>query len=99
MTASFLYVIGPAGYKRPVKIGFAGNLLKRLRGLQTGNHRRLEVKHWFAFESREDAAFAEVRCHEYFKDRMIVGEWFAITAKEAAEMIRLMCKQRYSDAG
>lgn len=81
----FVYLIG-SGDERPIKIGIANNVEKRLAGLQTGHAEHLRVAATYLFEARR-ASEIEVLAHAQFKDRRLAGEWFAVTARDAARWI------------
>ncbi len=65
------YLIQAGGYDGPVKIGStAGDPEKRLRQLQVGNARPLELIWVFP----EDI---ETELHGLFRAHQLMGEWFA----------------------
>lgn len=81
-----VYVIGPAR-EGPVKIGHAVDPLKRLSGLQVGNH--LELKLWSAWASDKlSKRQVEKRVHVVLRYARIRGEWFNVTVEEAEEVLR-----------
>jgi hypothetical protein len=85
--ATYVYIVGEAGADRPIKIGIADNLEKRLIGLQIGNARRLEIRHSFLFDSVKLARDAELAAHRHFKNSALCGEWFDIDDAVAAAWI------------
>lgn len=82
-----VYVIIERGAERgPCKIGYTtGSLGVRLSGLQTGNHRKLEV---YVSIGCANPKRIERFVHKYFSEYRIAGEWFAVSADEAATVVR-----------
>jgi Meiotically up-regulated gene 113 len=74
----FLYFVQAGGADGPVKIGYSGDVEKRLEALKTGNHLeltlRLKHEHDRAFDL-ERALHAELAVHR------LEGEWFEHTPK------------------
>lgn len=59
----------------PVKIGKTNNLEERLRGLQTGHHKKLNIL--FSFDVPDEKAdYAENHIQNVFIDHRIRGEWY-----------------------
>lgn len=69
-----------------MKIGVSTNPERRLRGLQTAQHARLELFHQVPF-SVSDAMLVERRSHARLVDREQSGEWFRVTPQEALDTI------------
>ena len=71
----FVYVIGPVERTEPylVKIGWAGNVTQRRRGLQTGSPVRLEILHII---QADDAYRLEQEIHGELDEYRRHGEWF-----------------------
>lgn len=65
------------------KVGFTGNLAKRLSQLQTGNPSRLRVDRQIALGSRQEVQRLEAVVHRILQAYRVAGEWFALTPKEA----------------
>ena len=66
----FVYFI-QAGDTGPVKIGLAGDPERRVRELQTGNHRDLVIRHIVPGDRH-----VERQLHHRFRAARIKGEWF-----------------------
>ena len=73
----YVYWVQPVG-ELMVKIGWAKDIEKRIRTLQTGNHRKLVVLHSIAgsreMETRQQSRFSRYRAQ---------GEWFYIAGELA----------------
>jgi hypothetical protein len=80
----FLYVIGNA--ERKQKIGFSGNVEKRLMELQTGNPEKLYIHHTEAVP-KDRVRLLERKLHRELGYRRIKGEWFDLSATEAKHML------------
>lgn len=83
----YLYIIGPAGRSKPIKIGLAADPELRLRQLQTGNPMKLCIMHKYWAFSREQASYWEILAHKLFEDKRLAGEWFDVTALEVHDNI------------
>lgn len=62
-----------AGANGPIKIGYSGDVTKRLSAIQTGNHERLSLL--YSFEHAE-APRIERELHAHFSMFRLDGEWF-----------------------
>jgi len=62
--------------EQAIKIGKADILEERLKGLQTGNPRRLKVVHFIDCKSSAHSNWMEKRLHKQFKHLRGLGEWF-----------------------
>ena len=72
-----LYFIGAADDESaPTKIGYTKKLPQRLKALQTANPTPLVVRRAIIVT---DAAAAEERAHEHFREWHLQGEWFRLT--------------------
>lgn len=81
-----VYVIAPPK-ARPVKIGIATDIYKRLSGLQVAHWEELTV-HWIAWtKSLPHARNLEMGTHEIMKANRIRGEWFDVPESLAREAI------------
>jgi hypothetical protein len=58
-----------------VKIGFSGDVTRRLKELRTGNAIDLQLE--YKFKSRQ-FRLHESNLHEYFIDNNVQGEWFEL---------------------
>ncbi len=56
----------------PVKIGTAVKVKRRIKDIQAGNHRKLQVIGIFPNVSRN----LEYTLHNYFQDKRIRNEWY-----------------------
>lgn len=70
----YVYLI-QCGQNGPIKIGTAWNPFRRMKLLQTGNHRRLFLRAVF-IDTNPSLEFV---LHEHFKESRIRGEWFRPT--------------------
>jgi hypothetical protein len=77
-----VYVIKPAGFSGPCKIGRSTNVPGRLATLQAGSPQKLEVYAVYVggvgVEAKAHAMLAEKRAH---------GEWFDVTPDEAVRSV------------
>lgn len=71
----FVYVISDG---TAVKVGRSDDPKRRLKGLQTGNPRSLEIVHVVEFSTELESARYEKHLHTVFASRKAHGEWFAI---------------------
>ncbi|MHC2016282.1 GIY-YIG nuclease family protein [Methylobacterium sp. CM6247] len=78
---AFLYVIG-SREDGPHKVGLSVDPGRRLKGLQTGNPRRLVVKR-AAPSPTNDASAVERYAHYLLRESAILGEWFNVTEEAA----------------
>lgn len=86
--STYLYVLVEKDTSRPIKIGIAEDIDKRLQALQTGNHRELAVLHQYLFHTRRGARRAEELSHAHFASALLRGEWFDVEAADADRFIR-----------
>lgn len=84
-SSSHVYVIGAGGH--PVKIGIAGDVTKRLAGLQTASPTRLRC-YFQVHVGAEHARAIEQECHRLLAGRRLSGEWFDLTPLEAIEAVQ-----------
>jgi len=75
-----VYFISDGEY---IKIGWTYNLPKRLATLQTSNARRLNVVRSIICLDPESF---ELRLHDKFADKLVLGEWFNITVFDVEEV-------------
>lgn len=76
----YLYVLQCEGGYLKIGVTNHNNIDKRIKQLQTGNPKKIEVV-WF--EERPYAQRAEKYLHTAFKDKCTHGEWFeGITLNE-----------------
>ncbi len=66
-----------------VKIGVAKNVLRRLKGLQTGHYEKLSIAYNIGFPRRDVAYAVECRAHRLLKEYLMEGEWFAVSLDKA----------------
>jgi len=59
-----------------IKIGWTGNLEKRLKAFRTGNPNCISLVAMFPCKSRKNAIHLEKMFHEKFADHKRHGEWF-----------------------
>jgi hypothetical protein len=88
---SYVYVIvDPSGY---CKVGKADNVNSRLRGLQTGNPRKLKVYYKHPCKNKYRAQMLEQLTHANLKESRAIGEWFSCTPSEAKAAIRRVANE------
>lgn len=75
----FIYVIGT---KDKQKIGFSGDVNRRLKTLQTGNPNLLEIHHKIEVPECR-ARLVEGKIHSEYSYLRIKGEWFSMTPDKA----------------
>jgi hypothetical protein len=96
----YIYVIATRNDEnlpdKPVKVGIAGDPMKRLASLQTGNPRILDLPFTFLIPAREIAAYFEKAFHHLQADRCVNGEWFDIHPIEAAQIVALYLEAYFS---
>ena len=83
----FVYIISAIENDVPVapcKIGITSNLVSRLSGIQTGNHKKLEIISAIPIPSREVVCAIESALHEHFSEFRLHGEWFDVCPVDAA---------------
>ena len=78
---NLVYVVGES-WARPVKIGVASNVAKRVERLQSGNPVTLQVL-WTS-DPHHDAYGLEHHLHLHFAAHALRGEWFQIPDLSAA---------------
>lgn len=79
-----VYVIQAEG--GPVKVGVAGDPLRRLVALQTASFARLSL-HFAKVVPSGQAAQVEARAHQQLADKRRAGEWFDVPAATAADAL------------
>lgn len=88
-----LYIITESGSTAPCKIGISRDPLRRLKQLQTGNYRDLEMPHVIAMPANISARQLETALHRHFDDAKIPGggeEWFRVSAAAALDIAERM---------
>lgn len=85
-----VYVIASGREERPVKIGVASNVEKRIHSLEAGNPHGLRAM-FVRPVGRGLALQVERRLHRYFEPRAMGREWFDVHADEAAAAIPDLC--------
>lgn len=83
---SLLYIITESE-DGPVKIGIAKKPGCRLKELQTGNARRLDLYWCVPFQTAGKARAAEQRVHRELDKHRMVGERFSLTPQDAARLV------------
>ena len=79
MPKHYVYIIRQRGLskKTPVKVGVAINVVRRLKTLQTGNPKELEISAEFGPMLKSTAHELEADWHRKFKKQRLRGEWFS----------------------
>jgi hypothetical protein len=80
----FFNLLGTSKYK----IGITNNIGRRLRQIQTGNHRPVVVAGYIEFRDRKLAKETERTIHREFSGKRIGGEWFWLAAGDLDEVSR-----------
>jgi hypothetical protein len=75
----YVYIIAAA--VDAIKVGVAKNVQRRLKALQTGQHRKLSIFYELSC-SRAEAYAVECRAHRLLKERLLEGEWFQVSPEE-----------------
>lgn len=76
-----------AAGEQAIKVGIARDPIARLKKLQTGSFRLLELSATVECNER-DCSIVEARAHANLEDRRLKGEWFAATKEEGMLAIR-----------
>lgn len=92
-----VYAIGSDEKKRPIKIGYAENVERRLRELQIGNPDKLKIIGLAWVMSWKLARRIEKRCHAILDkaNKRIDGEWFDIDGEWAKKVIAVAAREEY----
>ncbi len=69
------------------KIGIAGDMKKRLSGIQNGNPRQIELIH---YQKVSKAVKLEKMLHKYFSEERLMGEWFDLSDKQLSSAIKII---------
>lgn len=75
MRSSGVYFISDGTF---VKIGKGNNPMQRLRNMQTGNGKPLELLLYLPFQDEADAFMIERTLHFFYKKNHVRGEWYDI---------------------
>ena len=67
------------------KFGFSNNPEKRLKALQTGNAKKLNIIETIHIDG--DVVKLEKKLHREYAHRRVHGEWFNATPEEGKEML------------
>ena len=82
----FIYLVQAVGTDK-FKIGKATDVIKRIRGLQTGSPLKVRyVYHAYV----QNANLCEMELHNKFSNQREIGEWFALTPEDVRFCILLM---------
>lgn len=82
-TRMFIYVIGTSTKQ---KIGFSGNVKRRLQTLQTGSSEYLHIHHVVEVPDTQ-ARYVEKTIHREYNYLRIKGEWFNMTPDQAKGLV------------
>jgi hypothetical protein len=91
-TCLYMATQGPDG---PVKIGISENPAARIRSLQTGCPRPIELFWCMEFQSRGGALRAERAAHHALGDARLVGEWFDVDPDFADRYVRWVISEAH----
>lgn len=80
----FIYVIGNLTNRQ--KIGFSGDVHKRLSSIQTGNPEKLFLHHYVPVPKNR-VRLLEKKIHTEMSYKRISGEWFNMTPSEAKDFL------------
>jgi hypothetical protein len=78
-----IYIIGT---NERQKIGYSGDVNKRLKTLQTGNPETLTIHHTIEVPN-ERARLVENKIHKEYNHLRIKGEWFNMTPNKAKDVL------------
>lgn len=78
-----VYVIQSGGRKGPVKIGYTGNIAKRIVQIQTGSPNKCTLIGLLKCRSKMHAVNVEAGYHAEFAHHRIMGEWFDYEAAKS----------------
>lgn len=92
-TRVFVYAIGTVD--GPVKVGITSNLFSRLRSLQNGSAKRLELLFVYTCEDRKTAQAMEREFHEAHATWRLEGEWFDLPAIVAEEGLQWLIEMSF----
>lgn len=87
-TTTFVYFITVDSHY--VKIGVTGDLVTRLRRLQTAHHQEVQLLYTIECETRERALELEAALHDFYHAAHVRNEWFKISSFDLFHDIRLM---------
>lgn len=71
----------------PYKIGFTKDPDKRLKTLQTGNPKKLQI-HYKEMISENEVKYIERQIHNELKRKQVSGEWFNISLDDAISEVK-----------
>ena len=89
MTPYYVYLISDGEL---IKIGYAANVISRLKDLQVGNGRELSILETFKVENKRNAGWVERLAHDVFREARVSGEWFRVDPSEAKSKCSAMIK-------
>lgn len=69
----FIYIVSDGKY---CKIGKTNDMKKRLKNLQNGNPKKLDVIALYSFANEETTFFIETKIHHKLKNYNVLNEWF-----------------------
>jgi hypothetical protein len=70
------FIRAGVGKRKPIKIGVAKSIQKRMENLQIANHEELSLVACIPCKTRKEAEFIEKGLHKRFARKHIRGEWF-----------------------
>lgn len=85
MNNHWIYVIGDTA--SPYKIGFTKDPDKRLKTLQTGNPKKLQI-HYKEQINENEVKYIEKQIHNELKRKQVSGEWFNISLDDAISEVK-----------
>ena len=71
----------------PYKIGFTKDPDKRLKTLQTGNPKKLQI-HYKENISENEVKYIEGHIHKELKRKQVSGEWFDVSLDDAISEVK-----------
>ena len=71
----------------PYKIGFTKDPDKRLRTLQTGNPKKLQI-HYKEMIGENEVKYIEKQIHKELKRKQVSGEWFNVSLDDAISEVK-----------
>jgi hypothetical protein len=86
-----VYAIGPE-HGRPLKIGYAKDLISRVSAIQCHNWHKLGVHTGCWVKELAAARELEAACHRLVGSKRLTGEWFDISVPDADRIIPAAAK-------
>lgn len=88
--AEAIYVVCPAGSRKPAKIGICRNPKKRLITLRVGSFTDIKMPYILWVRNFPEARGVELACHAELKEqgKHVRGEWFDVSGEDAFDIVQ-----------